>query len=339
LIYFNQHENLASVIIAWNVLQHFFPYFDVIDTDWNEVLGETLESTLHNTCKTDFFTTLSQMFAKLNDGHGVVYGEQMYCLPIRTEFIENKIVITASNDTILKRGDIIHKMDGKPVMKALEEKEKMISGSPQLRRYRALNILGSKFDPEVATEKYMFEFPYNNPGNKPDPGGTRLVIEREGKEQNVTVTNSRYGNLFFNLVDERKYLSETIVEIEPGIYYINMANCTENEFEQKKDVLANVKAVIYDQRGGGRLSFFDIVPYLIEEPVTSTRWNIPQTVYPDRKEVKFHRSNWDIQPISVSHLLCKTLKQVLCRVIVLKMNNNVVFFTKIFLYLKKELYS
>ncbi len=33
---FNSYVNLASVIITWNVLQHFFPYFDVIDTDWNE---------------------------------------------------------------------------------------------------------------------------------------------------------------------------------------------------------------------------------------------------------------------------------------------------------------
>jgi C-terminal processing protease CtpA/Prc len=74
-----------------------------------------------------------------------------------------------------------------------------------------------------------------------------------------------------------------------------MAKCTENEFEQKLDVLANAKAVIYDQRGGGRLSFFQIVPYLIEKSVTSAWWNIPRTVYPDRKEAEFYKSNWSIQ--------------------------------------------
>jgi len=35
---------------------------------------------------------------------------------------------------------------------------------------------------------------------------------------------------------------------------------------------------------------------LIEKPVTSAWWQIPQTIYPDRKEVGFHKSNWDIQP-------------------------------------------
>ena len=270
---FNPQVNLASVIIAWNVLQHFFPYFDVIDTDWNKVLKETLKSTFNNKRKKDFFITLSQMFAKINDGHGVVFDEQMYHLPIRTEFIENKIVITASNDTTLKRGDIIIKMDGKSVMKALEEKEKIISGSPQLRRHRALNILGSKLD----------------------SGETNLVIERDEKKQNVTVKNSKLGSMFFNPIDERKYSSETIVEIEPGIYYINMANCTANLFEQNKDVFANAKAVIYDQRGGG-FGFYNIISHWIEEPVTSTWWNIPQTIYPNRKETEFDKSNWRLYP-------------------------------------------
>ena len=271
---FNPKVNLASVIIAWNVLQHFFPYFDVIDTDWNKELKKTLKSTLENKRKKDFFVTLCQMIAQIDDGHGFVFGEHLYHLPIRTELIENKIVITASKNTELLRGDIIKKIDGKSVMKVLHEKEKMISGSPQLRRHRALNILCSKFD----------------------SGETHLVIERDGREQKITVQNSSCGGIFFNPIDERPYLSETIVEIEPGIYYINMANCTENIFYQKIDLLANAKAVIYDQRGGNQLHFLQVIPHLIEDSVTSTWWNVPQTIYPNRKEVEFDKSNWDIQP-------------------------------------------
>lgn len=293
---FNKQVNLASIVITWNVLQHFFPYFDVIDTDWNKILGETLESTLGNTRKKDFFITLSQLVAQIHDGHGIVYSEQMSYLPIRTEFIENRIVITASSNTTLKRGDIIHKIDRKSATEALDEKEKIISGSPQLRRHRALNILGSKFVPDATMKKYMFELTDNNLESKPDPDKTHLVIERDSIEQNVIVTNSKYGNIFVNPVDERKHFSEPIVEIEPEVYYINMANCTGNEFEQKKDILANAKAVIYDQRGGSRLDFSQIVPHLIEKPVTSVWWNVPQTIYPDRREVEFDKSNWDIQP-------------------------------------------
>ncbi|MDR0332742.1 MAG: hypothetical protein LBI15_04690 [Dysgonamonadaceae bacterium] len=268
---FNMQTNLASVIIAWNVLQHFFPYFDVIDTDWNKVLGETLKSAFTDNRRKDFFITLSQMIAQIDDGHGWFYNpERWYHLPIRTEFIENQIVITASNNTGLKIGDIIKRIDGKPAMRALNEKEGIISGSPQLRRHRALNILGSKLD----------------------SGETQLVIERDGNEQSITIPNL----LSHKPGAENKYRNETIVEIEPGIYYVNMSRTQVHQFDEKVDELANAKAVIYDQRNVYSEMQHHIIPHLISEPVNSPWWNVPQTIYPNRKEVEFSKSNWSIHP-------------------------------------------
>jgi len=265
--------NLTSVILAWNVLQHFFPYFDVIDVDWNSMLGDMLEKTLTIERKADFWIALSKMIAQLEDGHGVVYGQQMYHLPIRTELIENEIVITASNDAALKRGDIVKTMNGKPAMKVLEETEEIISGSPHLRRHRALNILGSTL----------------NSGES-----TLLEIERDGGRQNVTLSNSYTGkSIFFNPIDSRNYMSDKIVEIESGIYYVNLALSTESDFNRNINALANAKAVIYDCRGGAQLNFSIIAPYLTTyTSLTSTNWHIPQTIYPNRKEVAFDISNW-----------------------------------------------
>lgn len=294
---FDPQVNLASVIITWNVFQHFFPYFDVIETDWNKVLTETIDSTLTNKQKIDFFVTLNQMIAKLDDGHGVVFDLHIYPMPlIRTEYIENKIVITASNDTTLKRGDIIHEINEKSALEVLDEKEKMISGSPHLRRYRALNILTGKFDSDKMKNEHIYLLGNDNQGNTFVPDSTQLLIERDGKKQNIIAANMSEGNIFSNMIDERKYQLNTIVKIEPGIYYINMAKCTQDEFERKKEILANAKAVIYDQRNGNNLNFGHIIPYLIEKPVRSTWWNIPQTIYPDRKAVEFENSNWDIKP-------------------------------------------
>lgn len=295
---FEPQVNMASVIITWNVIQHFFPYFDVIDTDWNKVLTETVDSTLANKRKTDFFVTLNQMIAKLDDGHGLVTGEVIYPLPIKTEFVENNIVITSSKDSHLKRGDIILKIDGKPVMEAFNEQENQISGSPQLRRYRALNILGSKLLEENAstTELNTNMFMNDNKESKSERGETQLLIKRDDKEQTVVVANTGQEGILHNMVNEGKYSSETIVEIERGIYYINMNNCTVNEFEQQKTKLANSKAVIYDRRGGGDLVLFQAIPHLIKEPVTTAQSNVPLTVYPDRKEVKFEKTNMDILP-------------------------------------------
>lgn len=42
----------------------------------------------------------------------------------------------------------------------------------------------------------------------------------------------------------------------------------------------------------------DIIPYLIENTVTSAQWHIPQIIYPDRKDLTFAQSNWPINPKS-----------------------------------------
>ena len=36
----------AAVIVAWNVLRHFYPYHDVIDEDWNAVLDDVIADVL-----------------------------------------------------------------------------------------------------------------------------------------------------------------------------------------------------------------------------------------------------------------------------------------------------
>lgn len=293
---FNPQVNLASVIITWNVIQHFFPYFDVIDTDWHKVLDKTLRNTFTNKRQKDFFVTLSKMIAQIDDGHGAVYDEYMYCLPLRLEFVEDRIVVSASKDSTLRRGDIIHKIGGKSVIEVLNENESIVSGSSQLRRYRALNILGAKLDPALVTDKNIPKPSFNSLGNNFIPDSTPLVIERNGREHDVNVRNSRIGNMYFNSIDDRKYLSETIIEIEPAIYYVNMSKCSNDIFEQKKNILANAKAVIYDLRGVRKLHLFKILPHLIDKEVNSTYWNIPQTVYPDHKGVTFTHSNWSLHP-------------------------------------------
>lgn len=271
---FNRYTNLASIVISWNIFQHFYPYFDVIKTNWETVFAETLEETYSNNDKADFTKTLSKMVAKLEDGHGVVYGEKMYHSPIRTELIENKIVITATNDSIFKPGDIIKKVDGIKAEKVLMEVEQLISGSPKLRKHRALNVFGSTFDSKEID----------------------VIIEREGKEFSCVVHNSSVGNIFFNRINNFQYKSIDIKELEPEIFYINLSNCTSANFTKQLDKLAKAKTVIYDYRWGGKWSLTELIPHLIDSAVNSPWWNIPQIIYPNQNEVTFHKTNWFVQP-------------------------------------------
>ena len=273
---FNPYSNLASILISWNVFQHFYPYFDVVKKDWEKVLPETIKRTIIDKNNDDFTKTLCEMVAKLEDGHGVVYGTNMYHLPIRTEWIDNKIVITASNDNQLKVGDIIKKVDGVKSKNVLKDLENKISGSAQLKNHRALNIFGSNYESKV----------------------THIIVKRNGKKVICDIQNmSGIKNMFFNPINEIKCKSYNIKEIEPGIFYVNISNCTFGDIKNNIQKLAKAKCVIYDYRWGGKFSLMELIPHLTKTVINTDWWGVPQIIYPNREKMNFQKSNSFLTPI------------------------------------------
>jgi len=277
---------LADVIITWNVMQHFYPYFDLIKANWNELLTETLADALNDKTANEFFGTLKRMIAKLEDGHGVVYFNPRPApggLPIRVEWIENKTVITATGDEAhFKKGDIIKTIDGVTGEEALIEAESFVSGSAQLKRFRALNQFGQ------------------------GPTGSKAAIEiiRDGKTVRFDYARpAETRNMFFNKYSEFKFPG--IKEIEDGVFYVNVTSASLETYEKKLNELAKAKGVIFDYRWDGAISGFSnkrisphqhIIPHLVKENFKSARWNIPVSIYPDQKDVEFQKSNWNLPP-------------------------------------------
>ncbi|MCP4157070.1 MAG: hypothetical protein GY757_55670, partial [bacterium] len=211
----------GDVIITWNVLQHFYPYFEEVTVDWRRVLTRALQNTQEDKSEEDFYNTLVQMIEKLQDGHGRVYHpllSEKAGLPIKMDWIENRVVVTYSGDDKILLGDIIQAVDGKDAKTALETLEKRVSGSSQRKRFIALRNLCK--------------------GKK---GTTaHLKIQRDGQEMEISL--KRNFNGYLNEFDRK-----SIEEIEPGIFYINLENI--KDFEAEVEKLTRAKAIIFDGRG------------------------------------------------------------------------------------------
>ena len=258
---------LANVIIAWNVFQHFYPYFDVVHVDWEKELEQALNEVYEGKTEADYFKVLSRMVAKLEDGHGVVYANNItrWGLPVMVSLIGQEVLVTVSSDTRqFQKGDIIISLDGKSASKELQEQEALVSGSPQLRRYRALNLFGSDFDQRKAN----------------------VTILRKGMQINLEVNRVR-GNQFFNPL--ANLFSPVFKEVDDSTYYMNNYNW--NTAETLKQ-LTGAKAIIINQLQEA----FLFIPHIIKQPVWSARWNISATIYPDRKNVFWDTARWQMQP-------------------------------------------
>lgn len=259
----------AGVMMAWNVFQHFYPYFDVVKVNWNKVLNRTLRRTRGDEHEKDFLKTLQHMVALLQDGHGNVYHplmNEMAGFRFKVEWIEKQLAITVSKNKLFKRGDIFLAVDGKDAEDALLEAEKYISGSPQWRRWRSLN-----------------RFCY---GEK----GTTALFKIKRDEQEIEITIAR---TFQEPI--REFYRKNIDELKPGIFYVDLRKLRMEELEEAIAKLAEAKGVIFDARGYVPFVRRGVLSYLIDETVSSPVWNVPQVIYPDRKDIVYEDSNWTVE--------------------------------------------
>ena len=273
---------LAAVALAWNVFQHFYPYFEVVGTDWPAALTAALSSAAIDTDQTRFLETLRRLVAALHDGHGGVYNSSIqspaYGPPFAWDWIEGHLVITRiiSQGQAVAPGDVVLSINGKPVATALAEVKSLISGAtPQWIRYRALQELYRGNEGESLTLEIE---PWASPGNP------------------IQVTVNR--NTPISSIKESR--PSGIEELEPGIFYMDINQVSSNDFLSALPRLEQAQGIIFDMRGyPSNLNAYSFFPYITDKVVTSARWNYPIVAFPDRKEMKFRESRWpDILPQS-----------------------------------------
>lgn len=279
----NENVRLANVVLTWNVLQHFYPYFDLEKIDWNSILNETLKESLLDKNSEDHYFTLNKMIASLQDGHGFVLFEKepvLYGLPLHVQLIEDRIVVAFSEIPSIRKGDIILQVGNRTADEEISEKKKMVAGSPQFKLYRAL-----------------IEF-----GNDINQGDLMVELSRDG-ETIVNNVNKKPKSLSSFTTGPNEFDYEPIKKIDDDIYYINLIAADDNKFYDSLNNIATAKAVIFDYRRTGkfsrdtkRLITLQMIMHLIDSTLQSPRWNIPSVIYPDRRDLSFKESNWKLQP-------------------------------------------
>ena len=262
---------VGDVAIAWNVFQHFYPYFDVAPTDWDAELTRALESARTDETEADFLLTLRRLTAALHDGHaGVNHGALdagLGHLPLSFAWVEGRVVVTASDVPAVQPGDILVSTDGVPAAEALAEKEALISGSPQWRRYRALLAIGRG---EMSTP-------------------VQLVLERDGTPSEVSLERQSQ----MPPAEERP---PQIGELEPGIWYVNLDAAPWPDIQENLDAIASAEGVVFDLRGYPKGNH-EVISHLLTEPDTSSAWmRIPQVIYPDFELVTWEHASWGMMP-------------------------------------------
>jgi hypothetical protein len=97
---------LADVALLWMVPQHFYPYFDVVRTDWTAALRRALTRAATDRDATAFDETLERLVAALRDGHGNVSraAAMRATADVRLGWIEGRVIVTGVGDSAAAAG-------------------------------------------------------------------------------------------------------------------------------------------------------------------------------------------------------------------------------------------
>lgn len=261
----------GNVIITYNVFQHFYPYFDVVDVNWDNELTKALKRSITDKTPEDHLITLEKFTAPLKDGHIYIgYNLSEYAAPpIWWEWIENKLVISHIYKSIpnLHVGDIVTQINGISPEKYFEEINSRISAgtkgwlSYSSERRSLLGVKGSLL--KLTINNKPIEIPFED--NPYDFGRA------------LTKGEIRYK------------------QIGDSIWYLNMDMIEMDTINKLLPVLEKCKAIICDARGYPK-SNHDFITHLMKTDDTTSAWmQVPQIIYPDHENISgYKKYNWTL---------------------------------------------
>jgi len=265
---------LAGVVIAWNVLEHFYPYFDVVKADWGRALEDALRQAAEDKGADELTKTLRRMVAKLRDGHGSVHlPGQVHGAPppIAWDWVEERLVITHVKEGTgkVQRGDVVVAVNGVPAAEAVAREESLISGStPQHLRWAALAALL-----------------YSH-----DDGPFVLEVERSGKKERIELEKSGDG------VQVAEPRPASFTELRPGILYIDLGTLDYPAFRAQLEKLEAARGIVLDLRGYPSFGPWDCLGHFTDTQLRSPLWNVPVLRRPGRQSLEFETSDWALKP-------------------------------------------
>ncbi|MBM4060900.1 MAG: hypothetical protein FJ265_07360 [Planctomycetes bacterium] len=275
----HRSTRLAAVALAWGVFQHFYPYFDVVDTDWAAALPEALTAAATDADASAFLHTLRRLVARLHDGHGHVgkaAAQPKDFLPVAVAWAGQELVVVGKCSEVgdaARIGDVVVAIDGRPVALCYEQLAQEISAATDgWRRHRSE---GAFVEDLPTADPVLLELRH------PDGALAEVKLPRR-RERPADARPKRPGNGS---------------ELAPGIVYFDLDGAANAALDAALPALQAAAGIVFDMRGYPDEAAVRVMELLLTEAGTSARWIVPDVRKPDRQEVEWRESGrWRLRP-------------------------------------------
>jgi uncharacterized protein (TIGR03437 family) len=269
---------LADVILAWNVFQHFYPYFDVEQVDMPGELSRALASAAVNTGPDDFLATMQKLVAALKDGHGRVSydGAVTYNVPLVWAWAEAQLIVTRVKDDQgqgVQPGDRILTIGGRDLGEVMAQQATLEAGAtPQWIRWRVLQDIticdGKTQQMQLEIEPYAAL-------------GSRRTVQFACRQGDTDWSEPRPAES---------------AELAPGLMYIDLGRITAATLAAVMPRLQSATGIVYDFRGYPQIWPPSFLQNLTTTTLQSEIFLVPTPTLPDETQMTFMQGGWSLDP-------------------------------------------
>lgn len=247
---------LLTLYRYWNIIQYYFPYKNLIEEDWKNVLYEFIPKFIDAKDETEYTLAVLELIGRVHDTHANIWGGNQvlnnyfglrYAAPELT-FIEGKPVVTGFYDeklgkkTGLEIGDIISVINNRPVEEIVKERLKYSPASNYPTKLRDISFNLLRTNESIINIEYI------------------RIDRRESKT--LTTFTSKEINIF-----SKHQVTDTCFKlINKDIAYINNGSLKREYLPKIWKEIENTKGLIIDIRNyPSDFHIYDLSNYLMPQ--------------------------------------------------------------------------
>lgn len=241
----NKYENmkfpdegfrLLTLFRYWNMIQYYFPYKNLIEEDWKNVLTEFIPKFLENKNETDYTLTTLELIGRIHDTHANIWSKSealknhfgSRIVPAELTFIGDKAVVKDFyDDNLIKEmqlqiGDVITEINGKSTDEIIKDYLKYLPASnyPTQLRDLARKIL------------------------RTNEQNLSLKIERNGNIQTISSKTVDLKDIQF----KKKTPEDYFKMIDSDVAYFYMGSIKSDNLDDVMKQIKDTKGLVIDFR-------------------------------------------------------------------------------------------
>jgi C-terminal processing protease CtpA/Prc len=263
--YMDTDYRLLGLFRFWNAIEYYYPYLDIMDDDWSELLFSFIPKMVEGTDKQSYKLTLAEIGTYLHDAHvcfrdrDYIFNEfGKYAAPVGLTQVNGELVVYYIGEEYkdscqLTSGDILVKLNGKDINDRIDEVKKYCS--------------------YPTDEKILFWI-------------SPLILRSDNKTMEITVLRDN-EEMVLNVEGVEGYFNSWIDSssshelLENNIGLINPSKLSYDEIPEIMEEFADTNGIIVDLRQyPSDISIHDLPRYLSKESRAFAVFSKPSKAVP-----------------------------------------------------------